>query len=188
MLRRDYLKAMLKGTALVSSGMSGSLFAKGVKPTVTAAGQVVPTTLWVGRHGQQSLIDYSTTDGWNAISWYLRDTHANQAGIPHEKLLQLLSWMQAWLAAYGYHVRFDIHSGLRTKATNNRTENASRTSYHLPDWQNVFRAVDFSTSSIPANYIGRLGAYANQGGVGFYPNAQFTHLDTGPTGRTWTRR
>jgi len=179
---------MLKGSVLVSTGMSANLFAGGINPAITTEGQVVPTTLWVGRHGRQSMIDYSTTEGLNAISWYLRDTHANQIGVPHTRLLQLMSWMQAWLAAYGYHVRFDIHSGLRTRATNNNTENASRTSYHLPDGQNVFRAVDFSTHSIPSNYLGQLGKYANQGGVGFYPNAQFTHVDTGPTGRTWVRR
>jgi uncharacterized protein YcbK (DUF882 family) len=188
MLRRDYLKAMSSAAVIVSSGACRHLFAQELDETNVASSTPVPTTLWVGRSGEESFIDYSTAEGWNAISWFLRDVRANQIGVPHGELLQLLSWMQAWLAAYGSHVRFDIHSGLRTRETNNRTENAARNSLHLPDKKNIFRAVDFSTASIPSNYIGQLGRYANQGGVGFYPSAHFTHVDVGQTGRTWIRR
>lgn len=139
------------------------------------AGSAVPTLLWVRRGDDEATIDYSTDEGFRAIAWMLRDVRAGIVGVPAWRLLQQWSWMQAWLAAYGRHVRFDIHSGLRTKETNTYFEGAL-SSYHLPDAHRVFRAGDFSTPSIPSEYMGRLAYLSRQGGVGFYQR-DFIHTD-----------
>jgi uncharacterized protein YcbK (DUF882 family) len=118
---------------------------------------------------------FATDEGFRAIAWMMRDVRAGVTGTPDWRLLQQWSWMQAWLAAYGHHARFDIHSGLRTRETNDFYEGALA-SYHLPDQRMVFRAGDFSTPSIPSEYMGRLAYLSQQGGVGFYAR-DFIHTD-----------
>ena len=145
-----------------------------------------PTLLWVRRGADEATIDYSTEEGFRAIAWMLRDIRAGVVGVPAWRLLQQWSWMQAWLAAYGRHVRFDIHSGLRTKQTNTHYEGALA-SYHLPDARLVFRAGDFSTPSIPSEYMGRLAYLSQQGGVGFYAR-DFIHTDVRGHPVAWRSR
>lgn len=94
--------------------------------------------------------------------------------------------MQAWLAAYGHHVLFNVHSGLRTKSTNDYFEGAL-SSYHLPDERMVFRAGDLDCPSIPSEYIGRLAFLSQQGGVGFYVR-NFTHTDVRGRVTYWRSR
>lgn len=137
-----------------------------------------PTILWLSRGSEELQFDYSTEIGYRSASYLLRDVQARKQGYPDWRLLQTLSWMQTWLAMYGHHVRFDALSGLRTRETNNRTENAARNSYHLPDERGVFRAIDFRANSIPSAYLGKLAALLQQGGVGFYQR-DFIHIDTG---------
>lgn len=191
MLRRDFLKATAFAATSVASTTPGILLAQDLQATNAH----VPTILWARRGGDEVRVDFATREGFNALAWLLRDVRENVAGAPDWKLLQLMAWMQAWLAAYGHHVRLDLHSGLRMPKTNKRIEGAAQASYHLPDAQMRFRAVDFSTRSVPSDYMGQLARYASQGGVGFYPSSNFTHIDTGPrisrtTGRvrSWVGR
>ncbi|MEX3960215.1 YcbK family protein [Trinickia sp. EG282A] len=143
----------------------------------------MPTLLWVRRGKEEVTVDYSTEEGFRAISWMLRDVDAGVVGAPVWSLLQLWSWMQAWLAAYGTHARFDIHSGLRTKATNKRYE-GKLDSQHLPDLSMRFRAIDFSSPSVSGEYLGRLACLCRQGGVGIYLR-DFTHIDTRGDVKFW---
>lgn len=171
MLRRDFLKAMSLATS------TAALY---VPAGAIASAQPPRTALWVRRGADEMRLDFATEEGYRRISWLLRDVRANKVGIPDWRLLELLGWLQAWLAAYGHHVRFDITSGLRMPSTNKSTEGSAQASYHLPDAQMCFRAIDFTTRTVPSNYMGQLALYAAQGGVGFYPNSNFTHIDTGP--------
>ena len=165
--RREFCKAFSVAAALaplVAPARAG-----------VQAGQGVPTLLWVRRGWDEAKVDYSTDEGFREIAWMLRDVKAGVVGTPAWALLQQWSWMQAWLAAYGAHARFDIHSGLRTKTTNDYYEWALA-SYHLPDANMVFRAGDFSSPSVSSEYMGRLAYLSQQGGVGFYTR-NFTHTD-----------
>ena len=172
MNRRDFLKAVSLSCAAMANqakaqeqGNSGTVYR-------------TPTILWLKRGADALQFDYSTEQGYRSASWLLRDIQAGQQGYPDWRLLQTLSWMQTWLAMYGHHVEFDTLSGLRTAATNNRTEGAAQNSCHLPDSRGVFRAIDFRTKTIPADYLGKLAALLQQGGVGFYQR-NFVHIDTG---------
>jgi len=186
MLRRDFLKASAAAVGCAPLLLPSELFAQ-------ERNAHVPKVLWAKRGRDEFRVDFSTQQGYMALSWLLRDVKANVVGKPDFDLLTLLAWMQAWLGAYGHYVRVDLDSGLRTPATNKKIEHAAQNSLHLPDENMVFRAADIILPTIPANYIGKLALYASQGGVGFYPNSHFTHVDTGPltagTGRRriWTR-
>ncbi|MDR6407353.1 YcbK family protein [Paraburkholderia terricola] len=151
------------------------------------ATNAVPTLLWLRRGSEERQIDYSTAEGYRAVSWLMRDVKANVVGNPDWRLLQQWSWMQAWLAAYGHHARFDVHSGLRTPATNTYFE-GKRASFHLPDRNMVFRAGDFSTPAAPSEYMGRLAYLSQQGGVGFYQTRDFIHTDVRGRVVTWRAR
>ncbi|MBI1834661.1 MAG: DUF882 domain-containing protein [Burkholderiales bacterium] len=137
-----------------------------------------PTVLWLQRGSDQVKFDYNTEQGYRIAAYLLRDIQAGKMAKPDWRMLQTLSWMQTWLALHGHHVVFEVLSGLRTPATNSRTENAAQNSMHLPDQQGIFRAVDFKTKSIPSSYLGQVAARLKQGGVGFYTR-DFLHLDTG---------
>jgi len=152
-----------------------------------ATQQLVPTLLWLKRGADEGHIDYSTQEGYRAVAWLMRDVRAGVVGNPDWRLLQQWSWMQAWLASYGHHARFDVHSGLRTKGTNDYFEGA-RASFHLPDEQMVFRAGDFSTPAAPSEYMGRLAYLSQQGGVGFYQTHEFTHTDVRGKVVVWRSR
>lgn len=178
--RREFCKAL----ALASSIAPFTVPGRACADTQPAH---IPTLLWVSRGSDEAQIDYSTAEGYRAIAWMLRDVRAGVIGVPHGRLLEQWSWMQAWLAAYGYHVRFDIHSGLRTPATNHSTEGAALASYHLPNDQGVFRAGDFSTPTIPSEYMGRLAWLSQQGGVGFYTR-DFIHTDVRGLPVSWRAR
>lgn len=140
---------------------------------------VQASILWIKRGSDQARVDVMTESGYAVAARLMRDVKANQIGRPSPSLLLLIAWMQAWLAAYGHHVCFNIHSGLRTIRTNNNIEGAARSSLHLPDKFGRFRALDFSAAPIPSEYLGRLAAMAQQGGVGFYSARNFTHVDDG---------
>ena len=172
MLRRNFLKAV--GVAAIAAVRPGGL-----------AAIEMPLVLWAARAGDEAQIDCATLQGQQTLAWLLRDIRAgNLTGIPHPGLVKLLCWQQAWLAAYGFHVRFDILSGLRSGATNRSTEGAARNSLHQPDAANLFRAVDFHSATVNSEYLGRLAALAQQGGVGFYDGPGFVHVDVGRS-RYW---
>ncbi|WP_298150680.1 DUF882 domain-containing protein [Flavobacterium sp.] len=176
MNRRAFTKLMLAAPALT---MSSPLFARESN---------LPTVLWAKRNGNDYKLDFFTKEGYRAVCDLLKDVQANTLAHPDSQLLFALSWMQIWLAQRGHYYPYEILSGLRTPQTNNRTENAARNSFHLPDRNNVFRAVDFRMQHIPSEYMSHLAIYIQQGGVGIY-SRDFVHMDTGQiTGRSGNRR
>lgn len=167
--RRDLLKGMISAAALAP------MLVPRVGLSATVDASPVPTVLWLRRGRDEYRLDYTTREGYEAAAWLLRDVRANVVGRPSQDLLRLWAWMQAWLAGYGRHQPFNIHSGLRTPKTNSVAEGALG-SYHLADSFGVFRAGDMDVPGIGSEYIGRLAYLAGQGGVGFYVR-DFTHTD-----------
>lgn len=73
-------------------------------------------------------------------------------------------------------------SGYRTPTLNARVKGAARRSTHMLGWAADIR--------IPGHTAGEIEAYASKGGaggVGYYPDAGFVHLDAGRP-RNWTVR
>jgi len=186
MLRRDFLRSMCALAAMAAASDALPSQQQSLSYYLTAPSSDVPTVLWLRRGADSYRIDYSTPEGYRMAQYLLRDVRANVMGHPSQGLLRILSWQQAWLAAYQVHQPHDILSGLRTRATNSMTEGAAYGSLHLPDRAGVFRAVDSRMPSISSEYLGRLAALARAGGVGFYRAKDFTHIDDGRQ-RIWRK-
>lgn len=122
-------------------------------------------------------------DGYYAICRLLRDAKAGQAATIDIRLLNLMRGMTGWLeSTYGIREPYQVNSGFRTSTTNAATEGAARNSYHTKGM-----AVDGLIPGVPVEYLGRLFAAFQVGGVGFYINRQkFIHADVGRV-RFWVR-
>lgn len=171
MNRRSFMK--LLGISVLASTTGNPLYAAG-QPSNTNK------MLWLQRGDDNLKLNIGTTEGYQGACWILRDTTANKSAWASMELLETLAWMQAWLAAYQVHKPFIVHSGFRTKYTNELAGGA-KASLHMRDGSGFFHAADIRVPGISAEYIGRLAALAHQGGVGFYTNRKlgFTHVDDG---------
>jgi uncharacterized protein YcbK (DUF882 family) len=117
--------------------------------------------------------------GLQRLNHILRDVHANEVREMDQNLLDILTGIQGWFRAYGQNRWIEINSGYRTARTNEHTEGAAKNSQHL-----IGKAADIRIEGVPSDYLFRLGQYLQGGGVGWYPNANFVHVDTGRV-RTW---
>lgn len=147
-----------------------------------------PRALWLVRHetGEQSREVYWANGGLEAAGYtrlchVLRDVRANETVQMHLALLDTMRAMQGWLDLNGISRPLVINSGYRTWQTNAslRNEGAARNSMHL-----YGRAADIWIPGIPPAYLARLALYLKSGGVGFYPDRGFVHIDTGRV-RAW---
>lgn len=112
--------------------------------------------------------------GYHALCHALKDHRADVAFAMDLRLLDLLCAMQAWVAYYGFKDPIQINSGYRTARSNSQLEGAARNSMHLHG-----RAVDLVFPGLPTAYVGKLAAHYAGGGVGFYFDKGFIHVDTG---------
>ena len=139
-----------------------------------ATGERVATAYWANGR--------IVRDGYQRVNHLLRDVRANRQTAMALPLLDVMAWVQAWFALYGWSVPLVINSGYRTAHTNSRTEGAAKNSQHVRG-----RAVDFTIPGVPSEYLGQLLRRLQQGGVGIYqrggPNG-FVHLDVGNV-RSW---
>ena len=114
-------------------------------------------------------------DGIEEISWILRDHRAGIANPMDPKLLELLHQLQAKVEHQG---EFHIISGYRSPATNNmlnkKSSGVAKRSYHMLGKAIDVRLPGFDTSNLHKAAIALKG-----GGVGYYANSNFVHLDVG---------
>lgn len=109
----------------------------------------------------------------------LRDTQAEQAVQMSLVLLDILTGMQGWLRASGIESPLHTNEGYRTPRTNRRTEGAAKDSKHMYGMAWDGRVPQVSTES-----LARIAIHLRGGGVGFYQNKNFLHVDSGSL-RTW---
>lgn len=114
--------------------------------------------------------------GLRTACYLLRDIHQNKSVYMDGRLLDLLRAVYGYFQINNHITPLVITSGYRTVTTNSKLskEGAAKNSMHL-----YGKAVDFYVPNIPLKTLEALGKYYQQGGVGFYPNRQFLHLDTG---------
>lgn len=169
MLRRDFLKAMAwVGLAWIDAAPA------------PADGRPAPSALWLRRDREWALLDIEAERDYRTACWLLRDVRAGRSASVSLRLLRTAAWMQAFLAAYQVHRPFMVHSGYRTRFTNEAVGGA-KASLHMLDPAGFFHAMDFHVEGISPEYLGRLAALAHQGGVGFYTDRRngFVHVDDG---------
>lgn len=168
MRRREFLK-------LVGAGAALALCA----PCAGAA-TPPPRVLWLRRQDEGARLDLEAERDYRHACWLLRDVRAGRSAWASPRLLRTAAWMQAFLAAYQVHRPFEVHSGFRTRFTNEACGGA-RASLHLLDGDGLFHAMDIRMEGVSSEYLGRLAALAKQGGVGFYTDRKtaFVHIDDG---------
>lgn len=150
-----------------------------------------PRELWLRRQGTADEIRVVYWKDGNLIPegyWQacalLRDVRANVMTTIDPTLLDVLRGISGYYQAWAWPHPVTATSGYRTVRTNDALsrEGAAKNSMHL-----YGKAVDLHIPGIPTRDVSALGMYLQQGGVGFYPDRNFTHLDTGKL-RVWRGR
>ena len=146
-------------------------------------------TLQAGRHilynihTKEFLNLSERTDLWSQdkINTFFRDWRANATT---QIDLRLVSALKATINAAKLNTninRVNIHSGFRTKKTNDMlrlsSSSVAEKSYHVQG-----RAIDFSIDGIPSRDLSKIVLDNFDGGVGVYRG--FVHVDSGPK-RVW---
>lgn len=121
-------------------------------------------------------------EGYQKLCMLLRDVQQGIVVTIDLRLLDLMCATQAWVRLGGYLGPMIVHSGYRSPYTNNNTEGAAKNSKHMEA-----KAVDFSIPNFTTYDIAKIASQFKAGGIGLYPNRNFTHLDTGGV-RVWYGR
>jgi uncharacterized protein YcbK (DUF882 family) len=115
------------------------------------------------------------------IDYIMRDQYSGKIERIDTKLLDLLFRIQTEIAL---PKPLHIMSGYRTPETNEYLKKQgveiSKNSLHEKG-----KAVDIRLPSIKTSFLRKTAYKLKNGGVGFYPNLQFVHVDVGPV-RYWT--
>ncbi len=118
--------------------------------------------------------------GLKALNFALRDWRAHQSRRMDPKLYDTLWLLQHRL---GTQRPYDLICGYRNAKTNARlrrhSDGVAQNSYHIKGM-----AVDVSLASMPLKHLHEVALDLGAGGVGYYPDSEFVHIDVGPP-RTW---
>jgi uncharacterized protein YcbK (DUF882 family) len=113
------------------------------------------------------------------LCWALRDIQADRVFPIDHGLLDVLAGLQVWLANSGLRAPLEIHSGYRTRTTNQKLEGAALASRHL-----LGKAADVTVPGVKNVRLAGMASVLGRGGTGFYPGRNFVHIDTGEE-RIW---
>lgn len=179
--RRTFLKASLSAAMLLAGG--GGAFAR----------QLVPASLPEGRlslfntHNKERLnVTYRTISGGYdpgalaALNRILRCRYTDQ---PAEMDLRVIEYLNLVDKELGGGNEIHIISGYRSPEYNRLLRSAghrvAKSSLHLKG-----RAIDISLPGVKLERVRQTALALRLGGVGYYPRADFVHLDSGAF-RTW---
>jgi uncharacterized protein YcbK (DUF882 family) len=119
-------------------------------------------------------------DGLREIDYSLRDFRTGDIYAIDPRLLDLLYRLRQQLA---YDGPIHVISGYRCPATNAmlaaRSPRVSKTSFHMRGM-----AIDIRIPGRPLPELRDAAMLLGMGGVGYYPESDFVHVDTGPV-RFW---
>lgn len=119
-------------------------------------------------------------DAIREINFLLRDHRTGDKTAMDPYLFDLLHGMQHQL---GVNKPFQIISGYRSPATNDMlrktTSGVATVSQHT-----LGKAVDIRIEGVDSDRIKKVAIAMQRGGVGYYPESDFVHVDTGRV-RSW---
>jgi uncharacterized protein YcbK (DUF882 family) len=117
---------------------------------------------------------------WNKINHILRDHYSGDTYPMSPRLMDLLFDLQRKV---NNDKPVEIISGYRSPKTNmmlvNNSDGVAKHSYHM---QGMAMDIRMTGTSLPK--IHKTALAMRRGGVGYYPDSQFVHIDVGPV-RTW---
>ncbi len=119
-------------------------------------------------------------DVLDAVNIHLRDFRTGDVHVIDPRLLDLLD---AVSNRFGATTRFQVISGYRSAATNamlrERSEEVAKKSFHMSGM-----AIDVRLPDIELSRLHNAALSLDLGGVGYYPESNFVHMDVGPQ-RCW---
>lgn len=136
-----------------------------------ASGEQIAATYW--SDGELIVPEYTR------LSYFMRDRVVDRGVYVHPVVLDILYGIDGWLAYFGVRSPVVITSAYRDPLRNRHIEGAARNSKHTSG-----EAVDITIPHVSPLQVARFGTWLGGGGVGWYPDKQFTHLDRGRL-RTW---
>lgn len=114
------------------------------------------------------------------LNSFLRDFRTGEVHPIDFRLINILSRIQQETGSKGI---YEVISGFRSVATNNRlranSNGVARRSLHL-----LGQAIDVRLTDLPTRDLRDVAISLRSGGVGYYPQSDFVHIDTGRV-RTW---
>jgi uncharacterized protein YcbK (DUF882 family) len=115
-----------------------------------------------------------------AVNQHLRDFRTGDVHPIDPKLLDLLDAVNTRTET---KARFQVISGYRSAATNamlrERSEEVARKSFHMSGM-----AIDLRLPDVDLAHLHSAALSLGLGGVGYYPESNFVHMDVGPQ-RCW---
>ena len=125
--------------------------------------------------------DQFQPDSLGRLNRFLRDHYTGEVGSMDPLLFEQLHRVRALLGA---RMPYDVISGYRCPDTNGRLRQkggggVAKKSLHMEG-----RAIDVRLPGVPLAELRDEALSLQAGGVGFYPDSQFVHLDTGRV-RRW---
>lgn len=137
-------------------------------------GESIRQVYWTPRDGY-------IREAVNSISWALRDHHNDQVKLFDPNVLDQLYAVQLQL---GLGRPVNVISGYRSPSTNwrlcERSRGVARKSYHMQAM-----ALDVRVPGRRSWDLCQAARSLGAGGVGYYPRANFVHIDSGPV-RYWS--
>lgn len=119
-------------------------------------------------------------DALSEVDYLLRDSHTDELHPIDPALLDQLYDLSQWL---GIRQPIEVVSGYRSPFTNaqlrRQSHGVAKHSLHMEG-----RAIDIRIEGVPTAVIRQAAVAMQRGGVGYYPHADFVHLDTGDI-RLW---
>ncbi|MDR3631809.1 MAG: DUF882 domain-containing protein [Desulfocapsaceae bacterium] len=144
-----------------------------------------PLTFYHTHTGENLQIRYSPKKGCSfstqrKVNEFLRDFRTEQVHPIDPQLLEILTQIQVFSGSTG---TYEIISGYRSPETNHllreRSAGVAQNSFHMQG-----KAIDIRLTDVPTRKIQHIAIMLRRGGVGYYPESDFVHIDTGDF-RTW---
>ncbi|MDR3512814.1 MAG: DUF882 domain-containing protein [Caulobacteraceae bacterium] len=119
-------------------------------------------------------------DVLDAVNVHLRDYRTGDVHQIDPRLLDLLDSISNLTEAKS---SFQVISGYRSPATNamlhERSDEVAKKSFHMSGM-----AIDIRLPSVELRHLHAAATSLGRGGVGYYPESNFVHVDVGPV-RSW---
>jgi uncharacterized protein YcbK (DUF882 family) len=120
-------------------------------------------------------------DVLDAVNLHLRDYRTGDVHPIDPKLLDLLDSLSQLTDT---KAPFEVISGFRSAATNallhERSAEVAKKSFHVQGM-----AIDVRLADVELRHLHAAAHSLGRGGVGYYPDSNFVHLDVGPV-RSWS--
>src|SRR4051812_10754074 len=160
------------GVAFIRPAPAISFAPRSVSLYNTHTGEWVRTVYWADGHYIREAV--------RDINWVLRDHHSDEVRPMNAGILDLLEMLRSRLDSRD---PFLVMSGYRSPTTNARMHahslSVASKSFHIQGM-----AIDLRCEGRTLSQVRQAAMSLRAGGVGYYPNSDFVHVDCGPV-RHW---